>query len=268
MKERLYQIVFETETKAGRRFDVLLLWAIILSVLAVMLESVVEIHLQYGYYLTLAEWFFTILFTIEYFLRIYIARNRTGYMFSFFGIIDFLAVIPTYLSLLLFGYHYLMVIRILRLLRVFRVLKLVRFLGEAEVLKAAMKSSRHKIFIFLGFVLSLVTILGTIMYIIEGPENGFANIPISIYWAIVTLTTVGYGDIAPATNLGRFLSSFIMILGYAIIAVPTGIVTAEITQANKQRKYQTCDSCFLENHDQDAKFCKRCGSQLPELTVE
>lgn len=265
MKERLYEIVFEAETKAGRQFDVLLLWAIILSVLAVMLESVEELQLQYGYYLKVTEWVFTILFTIEYFLRIYIARHRSGYIFSFFGLIDFLAVIPTYLSLFIFGYHYLMIIRILRLLRVFRVLKLVRFLGEAEILKAAMKSSRHKIFIFLGFVLSLVTILGTFMYIIEGPENGFTNIPISIYWAIVTLTTVGYGDIAPGTNLGRALSSLIMILGYAIIAVPTGIVTAEITQANKLRKFQTCDNCFLENHDQDAKFCKKCGSKLPEI---
>ena len=263
-KKKLYHIIFEADTSSGKFFDVVLLWAIILSVAAVMLESIAVVRLNYGAALLQVEWFFTILFTIEYVLRIISVRRSRYYIFSFFGVVDFLAVMPTYISLIFPGGHLLLVIRILRLLRVFRIFKLTQFLTQANILAKALKASRIKIAVFLLTVLSVVVIIGSLIYVIEGPENGFANIPISIYWAIVTLTTVGYGDISPQTPLGQFLASLVMIIGYAIIAVPTGIVTVELADASKKAKEKIteCAFCLNKENDSDAMFCKKCGNKL------
>ena len=268
MRRRLYVIIFESDTLAGRAFDVALIGAILLSVVAVMAESVNWARVRYGEALYVAEWIFTILFTIEYALRLYCVRHPHRYAVSFFGVVDLLAIVPTYLSVLLPGAQYLLVIRMLRILRVFRVLKLVQYLDEANVLMRALRGSRRKIEIFLITVLTLVVILGSLMYLIEGAENGFTSIPRSIYWAIVTLTTVGYGDISPQTNLGQTLSAFIMIIGYAIIAVPTGIVTAEIARAGSEDRARrsaerACPECGATGHDEDALHCKFCGAPLP-----
>ncbi len=230
-RKRWHEIIFEAETPEGRLFDVWLLVAILLSIVLVMLESVREINEQYGEWLRYGEWFFTLLFTLEYIARLLTVRSPWRYAVSPLGIIDLLSILPTYMSLFFAGTQYFMVIRVLRLLRVFRILKLAHYVHEARVLGTALQASREKIIVFLMAVLSLVIILGTIMYWVEGPENGFTSIPRSIYWAIVTLTTVGYGDIAPATPLGQFISSLVMILGYGILAVPTGIVTSELTHA-------------------------------------
>ncbi|MDF9796998.1 voltage-gated potassium channel [Catalinimonas alkaloidigena] len=235
-KERLYHIIFESDTQPGKAFDVALLIAILLSVLTVMLESVNSFASQYGSTIRTVEWIFTVMFTVEYILRIYCARRRTGYVLSFYGIVDLISVIPTYLSLVVVGTQYVLMIRILRLLRVFRVLKLYHFLGEAEVLGRALRQSAAKITVFIGTVITLIFIVGSLMYLIEGPENGFTSIPVSIYWAIVTLTTVGYGDIAPQTIAGQTLASVVMILGYGIIAVPTGIVSVEISKADTKKR--------------------------------
>ncbi|WPP50534.1 ion transporter [Catalinimonas niigatensis] len=235
-KERLYHIIFESDTREGKNFDVALLIAILLSVLTVMLESVSSIVREYGALIRSTEWFFTVIFTIEYFLRIYCARNRKGYILSFYGMVDLISIIPTYLSLIVVGTQYVLMIRILRLLRVFRVLKLYHFLGEAEILSRALRQSAAKITVFLGAVVTLIFIVGSMMYLIEGPENGFTSIPVSIYWAIVTLTTVGYGDIAPQTIAGQMLASIVMIMGYGIIAVPTGIVSVELSKADIKNK--------------------------------
>ena len=262
-RKRLFVIIFGTDTPAGKAFDVALLWAILGSILAVMLESVNTIEMQYGILLRNVEWFFTGVFTLEYIARIISIRKPSHYIFSFYGVIDLLALLPTYLALILAGGQYLLVIRALRLLRVFRIFKLSRYLGEAGTLKKAMIASRHKITVFLGTVFAIVVIAGTLMYMIEGGVNGFTSIPRSIYWAIVTLTTVGYGDIAPQTVIGQALASFIMIMGYAIIAVPTGIVTAEIAQASKQERLQNqCEHCGTTGHDNDARFCKNCGAKM------
>jgi voltage-gated potassium channel len=260
-KEKLYIIIFEADTRAGRAFDVALLFAIGASVLLVMLESVSEVEMHYRDELKIAEWFFTILFTIEYFLRILTARKPLRYITSFYGIIDLVAFIPTYLTFFVAGSHYFIVVRTLRLLRVFRILKLAKFVGASKIISDALAASRAKIFVFLFAVLNTVIILGTLMYLIEGVESGFTSIPRSIYWAIVTLTTVGYGDIAPATILGQFLASIIMILGYSIIAVPTGIVTAELNKSNKSKHSIECHECDVQN-DTDAHYCKNCGVQL------
>ena len=268
-RRRLFIVIFGTDTPAGRRFDIALLWAIMLSILTVMLESVDFIRHEYGNWLRLAEWVFTIVFTIEYLARIISIRKPWYYITSFYGIIDFVSIIPTYLSLFLVGGQYLLVIRGLRLLRVFRVLKLSRYMGEASTLSSALKASRHKIAVFLWAVFTIVMIMGTIMYLVEGGENGFTSIPKSIYWAIVTLTTVGYGDIAPQTPLGQVLASVIMILGYSIIAVPTGIVTAELTQAKiTNRLIQDCEKCGFDNHAPDALYCKKCGTLLEKIEEE
>ncbi|MCF8298912.1 MAG: ion transporter [Saprospiraceae bacterium] len=262
-KLKLHDIIFEADTPAGKAFDVALLIFILISVIVVMLDSVKSINIKIGNYLFIAEWILTILFSIEYILRIITTGKPSKYIFSFFGIIDFLAIVPTYLSVIMVGGHYLVVIRILRLLRIFRVLKLVRFVGASTYLMVSLKESRHKIGVFLGAVLTIVTIMGSLMYLIEGPETGFTSIPMSIYWAIVTLTTVGYGDIAPATVLGQAIASVIMIMGYAIIAVPTGIITVEMAKAKKQNtNTQVCSHCNLENHDDDAIYCKNCGTKL------
>lgn len=262
LRKKLYVVIFGTDTPAGKGFDVVLLIFILMSVLAVMLESVPSINERYGNLFTYAEWIFTILFSLEYLTRIYVTDNRLRYVFSFYGLIDLLSVLPTYLSLVFAGTQYLLIIRALRLLRVFRILKLGRFVGEGEQLGRALKASRHKITVFMGTVLMLVIILGTIMYLVEGKDNGFTSIPLSIYWAIVTLTTVGYGDIAPQTVMGQSIASFVMILGYAIIAVPTGIVSVELQKDRDQREKKACRNCKSTGHDSEALFCKFCGEKL------
>ena len=261
-RNTLYTIIFEADTPSGKLFDEVLILAIMLSVIVVMLDSVRGITAAYGGLFYSLEWIFTILFTVEYLLRLFCVGRPIRYATSFFGIIDLLAILPTYLSLLLPGSQYLVAIRVLRLLRIFRVLKLVQYLGEADLLMRALRGSKRKIILFLFTVLNLVVILGSLMYVIEGAESGFTSIPRSIYWAIITLTTVGYGDIVPQTNLGQALASLIMIIGYSIIAVPTGIVTSEITSASKYFKGRVCQNCSFEGHDIDAKFCKRCGEKL------
>ncbi|MGD8866549.1 MAG: ion transporter [Gemmatimonadales bacterium] len=262
-RRRLYQIIFEAETPGGKAFDIALLLAIVFSVTAVLLESVVGIRARHGTELRAIEWFFTLLFTVEYLLRLVCVGRPMRYALSFFGMVDFLAIVPTYVSVALPGAQSLIVIRALRLLRVFRVMKLVHFVGEARMLRAALRASSRKIIVFLGTVLTLVLIIGSLMYLIEGEQHGFTNIPQSIYWTIVTMTTVGYGDIAPATVLGRVLASMVMIIGYGIIAVPTGIVTVEM--ANVRRRpvsTRSCAHCMAEGHDSDAVHCKFCGARL------
>lgn len=257
-RAHIHEIIFEAETPSGRTFDLVLLVMIVLSVFAVLLDSVPSIHNRFGNELLVAEWVFTILFTGEYLLRIISAVRPSKYIFSFYGIIDLLAILPTYLSLVMVGSQYLLVIRVLRLLRVFRVLKLARYVGASRVLAIALKNSRHKIVVFLEVVLTLVVIMGSLMYLIEGEEHGFTSIPRAIYWAIVTLTTVGYGDIAPQTVVGQFLASIIMIIGYAIIAVPTGIISVEMAKAT-QTSTRVCKECHCADHDDNAKYCKNCG---------
>lgn len=262
IQKKLHEIIFEADTRAGKWFDILLLWAIVLSVTTVMLESVDSIRLIYGNEIKIIEWVFTFIFTLEYIARLYSIGKPLKYVFSFYGIIDLLSIIPTYLGLFVAGTHTLTVIRSIRLLRVFRILKLVQFMGEAKVLTKALIASKEKIVVFLFAVLSLTFILGTVMYLIESPESGFTSIPRSIYWAIVTLTTVGYGDIAPQTVLGQTLASLLMIIGYAIIAVPTGIVGAEIAKTDNISNTQACTQCGKEGHEDDAEFCKYCGAKL------
>ena len=227
-----------------------------------MLDSVLEYNQQYGHIFRIAEWTFTIMFTVEYLLRIFSIRRPISYIFSFFGIIDFLAILPTYLSLFIPGSEVFIIIRVLRVLRIFRVLKLVQFMGEADLLMTAMIASRRKVFIWLFLVMNIVIILGSVMYLVEGGNTGFESIPDSIYWAVVTLTTVGYGDVVPQTSFGQALASFIMVLGYSIIAVPTGIVTSEITFAAKSTKLQRCVVCGEEGLNEKAKFCRNCASKL------
>jgi voltage-gated potassium channel len=263
LRKKLYHIIFEAETVAGKTFDVVLLVAILLSVLIVTLESVQQLKASFGVIFFWAEIAFTLFFTVEYFLRIYSAPRPAKYIFSFFGLVDLLAIIPTYFSLFFSGAYALLIIRVLRLLRVARIFKLTRFISEGEVLSKALKASVTKILVFIGAVLSIVVIVGAIMYLVEGPENGFDNIPISIYWTIVTLTTVGYGDIAPGTALGKFLASIVMIMGYGIIAVPTGIVSVELAKSeNLPPANRVCANCFKEGHRMDAAFCYNCGVSL------
>ncbi|MBT3607125.1 MAG: ion transporter [Candidatus Marinimicrobia bacterium] len=262
IRDKIKVIIFGTDTRGGKLFDVVLIITIILSIITVLLDSVAEYSQRYETLFNNAEWIFTILFTIEYLLRIYCIRLPTSYIFSFFGIIDFLALIPTYLSMILPGAEVLTVIRVLRVLRVFRVLKLVQFMGEADLLMKAMLASRRKIFVFLFSVMNVVIILGSVMYLIEGEVAGFTSIPRSIYWAIVTLTTVGYGDISPMTNLGQSIAALIMIIGYSIIAIPTGIVTSEINFMSKEPEKIECIVCGDENQNDDSKFCSSCGSKL------
>ncbi|WP_166387516.1 MULTISPECIES: ion transporter [unclassified Polaribacter] len=264
-KYRIHEIIYEADTKSGKLFDVVLLIAILASILLVMLESIESFDTKYHTFLNIAEWVITILFSIEYVLRIVSIKRPLKYIFSFYGLIDLLSTIPKYLSLFLIGSHHLAALRALRLLRVFRILKLARYIGASNKLLIALKMSRTKISVFLYFIVILCVILGTIMYMVEGPENGFTSIPISIYWSIVTLTTVGYGDIAPHTPFGQFLASIIMILGYGIIAIPTGIVTAEMTKTannNIDTNTQACPNCAKENHKDGAEFCYNCGSKL------
>jgi voltage-gated potassium channel len=262
-RKKLYRIIFEADTPGGKAFDVALLWAIILSIAVVFLESIRALKLMFGNIFYILEWFFTILFTLEYVLRLYSVNKSLRYARSFYGVVDLLAILPTYLSLFVAGSQYLLVIRILRLLRVFRIFKLTHFITQADVLKRALLASRLKITVFIFTVLSIVVIIGALMYVIEGPENGFTSIPVSIYWTIVTLTTVGYGDISPQTPIGQLLASVVMLTGYAIIAVPTGIVSVELAEATRQAvKTKACTNCLREGHDTDAVYCKYCGSVL------
>lgn len=263
-RERWREIIFEAETPAGRAFDIALLWAIAISVGVVMLETVASIRASYGRLLLALEWMFTLLFTLEYGVRLYASPRPLRYARSFFGMVDLLAVLPTYVSFFFPGSQSLLTIRALRLLRAFRVLKLAHYLGEANILATALQASRRKVAVFLGTVLVIVVIVGSAMYLIEGVEHGFTSIPRSVYWAIVTLTTVGYGDITPSTGVGQLLASFVMVLGYAILAVPTGIVTAEIIEAQRGRPIttRTCMACLSEGHLHDARFCRDCGESL------
>ena len=270
---KLQEIIYEADTPAGKLFDIVLLIAILASILLVMLESVKSIDENYHSFLNISEWIITILFSVEYVARIITVKKPFKYIFSFYGIIDFLSTVPKYISLIVGGVHALAALRALRLLRVFRILKLARYLGASNTLVNAIKASRAKISVFLFAVLIVAIILGTIMYLIEGEANGFTNIPKSVYWCIVTLTTVGFGDIAPQTPLGQFIASLVMILGYGIIAVPTGIVSAEYTSQSKAQKSneptpslplnsQCCSNCLNESHRDDAEFCFKCGCKL------
>lgn len=264
LRTRLQEIIYESNTTAGKVFDVSLLILIVSSILTVMFDSIESWHETYGNWFIILECIFTIIFTIEYILRLVSIKRPLSYAISFLGIIDLLAIIPSYLSIFFVGAQSLLVLRALRLLRVFRIFKLTHFLTEMQFLGVALQGSLKKISIFTLFVLMLVVILGSIMYLLENRENGFSSIPDSIYWAIVTITTVGYGDISPVTPLGKFVASIIMLMGYGIIAVPTGIVTTEMALAvrNKKQKNEVCPKCGKEGHDADAKYCKKCGELL------
>ena len=273
LKNKLHTIIYEADTPMGKLFDVVLLILILVSVILVMLESVTSIDTHYHDFLYFGEWVITIFFTIEYILRIITVKKASNYIFSFYGIIDFLSTIPLYLSFILAGSNALLAVRALRLLRVFRILKITRYMGEANKLIKALRDSKPKIFVFLFAVLILSIIAGTIMYLVEGEQSGFVSIPISVYWCIVTLTTVGFGDIAPVTPLGQFIAAIIMIMGYGIIAVPTGIVSAEYaskkTTTLDDPEYihvntQSCQNCNENNHHDNAEFCHKCGSTLHE----
>ena len=260
----MHEVIFEADTPAGKAFDVALIACIVASVLVVMADSVAPLRKAYGRQLAAAEWAFTLLFTVEYAARLLCVGRPWAYASSFFGVVDLLAVLPTYVSLLVPGGHYLLVIRVLRILRIFRIFKLVQYVAETRRLLRALRASSRKIQVFLVAVLALVVVFGSLMYLIEGEANGFTSIPRSIYWAVVTMTTVGYGDISPNTPLGQFVASLIMILGYGIIAVPTGIVTAEMARATKggEVSTQACPRCAAEGHDPDAVHCKYCGTPL------
>lgn len=261
-RKKLYIIIFGSDTKAGKAFDVVLIICILLSVLVVMLESVKSFQSDYYYLFMVLEWFFTILFTVEYILRLMCAPKPFRYMFSFFGLVDVLSIMPTYLDIFFPGSHYLLTIRILRVLRIFRVLKLIQYIEEINFLKSSLYDSRRKILVFMFAVLTVMIVLGSLMYLIEGEENGFSNIPISIYWAIVTMSTVGYGDIAPNTVLGKVLASVSILIGYAIIAVPTGIVTARMIQSTQESSGKICKDCNAKITIKDAFYCHKCGSKL------
>jgi voltage-gated potassium channel len=262
-RHQLHEIIFEADTAPGKWFDVLLIFSIIVSVVLAMLDSVGSIQAVYGQWLYVGEWIFTILFTVEYLLRLFCVQRPLLYARSFFGIVDLLAILPTYLSVILPGGQYFIIIRVLRLLRIFRVFKLVQFLSEARLLLDALRASFRKIAVFLCTVMTLVIIFGALMYVVEGAANGFTSIPRSVYWAIVTMTTVGYGDISPQTDIGQALAAIIMIIGYGIIAVPTGIVTVELSQAvHRGVSTQACPGCGVDGHDRDARYCKYCGEKL------
>jgi len=260
---RLHRVIFQSDTRAGRAFDIALLISILLSVLVVMLDSVASVRERFGEELYFLEWFFTLLFTVEYMLRLLAVSRPARYSASFFGVVDLIAIVPTYLSLALPESRYLLVVRVLRLLRIFRIFKLAEYLAQADVITRALRAAMPKITVFLFAVGTSTVIIGSLMYVIEGQENGFTSIPQSVYWAIVTLTTVGYGDISPQTPVGQTLAALVMILGYGIIAVPTGIVTVELTRATPRQAMATvCPACGKEGHDRDASFCKFCGGKL------
>ena len=263
VKQTLFTVIFGTDTPAGKRFDLVLIYAIVISVVAVMLDSVAWIAENYHREVRIIEWFFTALFTLEYLVRIYCAPQPWRYIRSFYGIVDLCSILPSYLGFFILDANNLLVVRLLRLFRIFRILKLIRYISEANVLLRAMLLSRRKIFVFFSTVLILSMIFGSLMFLVEGPENGFSSIPKSIYWTIVTITTVGYGDITPQTPLGQVIASAAMLIGYSIIAVPTGILTAELTQEmQRERVGRRCKACKRAPHDRDAQHCKYCGARL------
>jgi voltage-gated potassium channel len=265
LKERFFSTIFGHDTAEGKLFDIVLIYTILISVLAVLLDSVSVLSGQYSIYFLTIEWTLTIFFTIEYGLRIYCSPNKWRYIFSYYGIVDLLSIIPSYLSLFISGVSYLLIIRLLRVLRIFRILKLVRYLSDMNVLLRSLVRSRRKILIFFTAVLVLATMFGSLMFVIEGPNNGFTSIPKSIYWTIVTITTVGYGDITPQTVLGQIVASLVMMTGYSIIAVPTGIFTAQMSlEIMRQRQSKACQNCERTGHEDDAAFCRHCGAELPQ----
>jgi voltage-gated potassium channel len=262
-RSRWFHIIFGHQSTAGRRFDIALMWLIVASVGVAVLDSVPHIHAAYAHGFYLVEWGFTLVFTAEYVTRLLVVKRPLRYARSFYGVIDLLAVLPTWLSLFFPGAQYLLVVRILRILRVFRILKLTRYVSEAGLLLGALQRSSRKIFVFLFAILTVVTIFGALMYVVEGPQHGFNSIPTGIYWAIVTVATVGFGDISPATPLGRFLASVLILIGYGIIAVPTGIYTAEMVAGLRaQRDGRRCEACGTEGHEPDAAHCRTCGAAL------
>ncbi len=270
LQTRFYEVIFGTETPAGKWFDIALIAVITASVIVVMLDSITDLHLSYGRLFLQLEWAFTLLFTVEYFVRIWCAPNRRGYMLSVYGIVDLLAVLPTYLSLILPQTAPLLIIRLLRILRIFRVLRLLALLQEANHLAGALRNSARKIFVFFALMLIITTIFGALLYVVEGEEHGFDSIPQSVYWAIVTITTVGYGDLSPQTPLGRAIASIGMLIGYAVIALPTGIISAELTRAQIYKEQQVrrasrnCSTCAAVETDPQAHYCRKCGSSLPK----
>ncbi len=266
LRQELYRIIFGTDTKAGQRFDMFLIYAILISILAVILDTVDSLSHEFSSIFFIIEWLFTGMFTVEYLVRIFCSPNRRKYLFSFYGFVDLVSIIPSYLGLIVTGAQYLLIIRLVRVLRIFRVLKLVRYLSEADVLMRSIVQSRRKVFVFFSIVLVLSTLFGCLMYVVEGPGNGFSSIPKSIYWTIVTITTVGYGDITPHTVLGQLISTLAMLTGYSIIAIPTGIITAEL--ANEMQRVKSvypCPNCVKAGHDMDAAHCKWCGASLGDM---
>jgi voltage-gated potassium channel len=266
-RRRVYAIVVESETDAARRFDTVMLFAIILSVAVVMLDSVEAVRTRELLVFDILEWFFTLLFTAEYIVRLLCVDRPVRYALSFFGIVDLVSILPTYLGVLLPGFHVLVDVRLLRMLRIFRIVKLPLYFEESQVLWRGFLRSRHRIMVFLGVVLVLVVVLGTVMYLVEGPSNGFTSIPVSMYWAVVTMTTTGYGDIHPKTPLGQFITSLAILLGYGVIAFPTAMITVGAATAMRQmqRPSRVCPECHTEGHDADARYCRRCGEQLPPI---
>ena len=264
-KQRLYQIIFGTQTKAGQYFDIVLIVAIVSSVLLLILSTVRWVDTNFNSTLYILEWFFTLMFTIEYILRLYCSPRPWAYARSFYGVIDLIAILPSYLAFMFPGSNYLLIVRLIRVMRIFRILKLARYLKDSNLLLRSLLMAQRKILVFFSTLAILVTVLGSLLYMVEGAENGFTSIPTSIYWAIVTITTVGYGDIVPQTYLGKAIASFTMLLGYSILAVPTGIITAEISQEMQaQRQLIRCSNCSASGHEADAVFCKKCGTELPE----
>jgi voltage-gated potassium channel len=265
LKEKLFIIIFEADTRAGQLFDKTLIYLILLSLVVVVIDSVDSISSKFHFSLSVLEWLFTIIFSLEYIARVYCAQNRMQYIKSFYGIIDLIAVLPTYLAMLFPELHALIDVRVLRLIRIFRVFKLTEYVTEYVHLGAALAASRRKIFVFLSGVLMIVMVLGTLMYVIEGPANGFTSIPTSIYWAISTMTTVGFGDITPKTDFGRFITSIMMLMGWGTLAVPTGIVTAELASSRtEQITTRTCKECMSEGHGATDQYCRNCGAKLPD----
>ncbi len=266
-RQRMYEVIFEGDTRAGKTFDVALLITIVASVLLVVLESVRSVREEWSTALHAAEWVVTVGFTVEYALRLYCVRSPARYARSFFGIVDLISILPAYLELVIEGTHFLMIVRVLRLLRVFRIFKLAHFLKEGDILMAALKASRPKVTVFLAAVCTSAVVMGTLMYLVEGEENGFTSIPRGIYWAIVTLTTVGYGDVTPHTTVGHIIATAVMILGYGVLAVPTGIFSVELTQASRvpaKTLGKLCEACGFSETDPDARYCRRCGQDLSE----
>ncbi|QNK02916.1 ion transporter [Dyella telluris] len=262
-RARWFHIIFGHDDAPGRLFDLILIIAILSSIIVTMLDTVMDLHQRFARVFYVLEWGFTVAFTVEYLMRLSVVAKPKRYALSFFGIVDLLAVLPTYLSLLVTGSQYLLVIRAVRILRIFRVLKMTRYVGEADLLWSTLVKARRKIFIFISTILTLVLIFGALMYLVEGPENGFTSIPRAMYWAVVTMTTVGFGDITPHTPLGQILTSLIMLVGYSIIAVPTGIFAAELAASIRETHRQAvCTACGMQGHQADAQFCRGCGAPL------